>query len=72
MWKAADGRAPPPLEVVDTMKHSWNKTVCVPGTVLIKNHNWSSLAEASVVDLGGVRGVHLHPPLGASNIFLRT
>jgi len=26
----------------------------------------------SVADLGGVRGVQMHPPLAASNIFLRT
>ena len=25
-----------------------------------------------VADLGGVRGVHLHPPLAGSNVFLRT
>ena len=25
----------------------------------------------SVVDLGGVRGVQMHLPLGASNVFLR-
>ena len=26
----------------------------------------------TVADSGGVRGVHLHPPLAASNVFLRT
>ena len=28
--------------------------------------------EEAVVDLGGVRGVQMHPPLAASNVFLRT
>jgi len=26
----------------------------------------------TVADLGGVRGVQMHPPLAASNVFLRT
>ena len=26
----------------------------------------------SVADSGGVRGVQMHPPLAASNVFLRT
>jgi len=26
----------------------------------------------AVADLGGVRGVQMHPPLAASNVFLRT
>ena len=28
--------------------------------------------ETPVADLGGVRGVQMHPPLAASNVFLRT
>ena len=26
----------------------------------------------AVADLGGVKGVQMHPPLAASNVFLRT
>ena len=28
--------------------------------------------QEAVVDSGGVRGVQMHPPLAASNLFLRT
>ena len=31
-----------------------------------------TLLRYSVVDSGGVRGVQMHPPLAASNVFLRT
>ena len=30
------------------------------------------LRHTSVADSGGVRGVQMHPPLAASNVFLRT
>ena len=30
------------------------------------------IMQSAVADSGGVRGVHLHPPLAASNVFLRT
>ena len=34
--------------------------------------SWLLHILSSVADLGGVRGVQMHPPLAASNVFLRT
>ena len=31
-----------------------------------------NLSLYAVADLGGVRGVQIHPPLAASNVFFRT
>jgi len=39
-------------------------------TVLSSHIPWSHVI--TVVDLGGVRGVQMHPPLAACNVFLRT
>ena len=35
-------------------------------------HNFIFDMAKSVVDLGGIRGVQMHPSLASSNVFLRT
>ena len=43
------------------------------GTVLLlcSSVHWQVISKAAAVaDLGGVRGVQMHPPLAASNVYL--
>ena len=50
-----------------------SKMALLDSTLLYYTLNWLYLIPLySVADPGGVRGVQMHPPLAASNVFLRT
>ena len=52
----------------------WASLILAVGRSSLKIYSVSGLQthNYSVADLGGVRGVQMHPPLTASNVFLRT
>ena len=50
----------------------WFKQHCACFNTGCEYYNFKHNRRFTVVDLGGERGVHLHPPLAASSVFLRT
>jgi len=59
---------------VDAVGRSWNSAyqrTCIPVAIILKE-NQTLCTGYSVVDLGGVKGVQMHPPLAASNVLLHT
>ena len=63
------------------MHRQHNNTVIDPTSDLVISTNfrlafqhqrWAVILTLPVADSGGVRGVQMHPPLAASNVFLRT
>ena len=61
-------RENPPLLICGIYPYSSE----VNAAYLPSRHSYQCFQCTAVADLGGVRGVQMHPPLAASSVFLRT
>ena len=56
----------------DTIEISAGKKLTYMETIgILPRYNTTCKIQSTVADSGGVRGVQMHPPLAASNVFLR-